>query len=244
MNNSYPSQIVFNPYAAINPRHLSSLALCWEGNRLSGCNNFTPNAKINAYSSSVFHGQSGPGVRSIPMATYHQQQLLPPQQQLIPGVPTPPQQQLIPGVPTPSPAATHSRGSYPSPAATHSRGSYPSPAATHSRGSSPFHGSWIGPDMRDVPRSNLRARTRMQGAGRAGGGRRLPGVQPASKSRDVARCRRYEHGSVHPATHSRGSSPAAASLPGVLRQPGPAAKLPGRRGVPCGRGVLHVVEGL
>jgi hypothetical protein len=101
MNNSYPSQIVFNPYAAINPRHLSSLALCWEGNRLSGCNNFTPNAKINAYSSSVFHGQSGPGVRSIPMATYHQQQLLPPQQQLIPGVPTPPQQQLIPGVPTP-----------------------------------------------------------------------------------------------------------------------------------------------
>jgi hypothetical protein len=95
MNNSYPSQIVFNPYAGINPRHLSSLALCREGNRLSGCNNFTPNAKINAYSSSVFHGQSGPGVRSIPMAAYHPQPA-PTRQPLIPGVPSPHQQlQLI-----------------------------------------------------------------------------------------------------------------------------------------------------
>ena len=62
--------IMYNPFAAVNPRHLSTAALCWSGNRLAVCNKFTPNDQINSYSSSVFHGQSGPGVTYIaPSAT-------------------------------------------------------------------------------------------------------------------------------------------------------------------------------
>lgn len=66
MNN--PNSIVYNPYAAFNPRHLSSLALCWKGNSLAGCANFTPNTNIKTMSSNVYHGHSGSGVRFIPAA--------------------------------------------------------------------------------------------------------------------------------------------------------------------------------
>jgi len=61
--------IMYNPFAAVNPRYLSSAALCWSGNQLAVCNKFTPNAQINSYSSSAFHGQSGPGVTYIAPAS-------------------------------------------------------------------------------------------------------------------------------------------------------------------------------
>ena len=57
--------IMYNPFAAVNPRHLSTAALCWSGNRLAVCNKFTPNDQINSYSSSVFHGQDGAGATYI-----------------------------------------------------------------------------------------------------------------------------------------------------------------------------------
>jgi len=68
MNYTNSRNIVYNPYAAINPRYLSEVALCWKENQLAGCTNFTPNTRINSYPSGVFHGQSGPGVRQIPLA--------------------------------------------------------------------------------------------------------------------------------------------------------------------------------
>ena len=64
---SNPLDIMFNPYAGTNTRHLSYVALCWKGNQLAGCDGFTPNTKINLYPSGVFHGHN---VRFIPPAAH------------------------------------------------------------------------------------------------------------------------------------------------------------------------------
>ena len=61
-NTSY----LFNPYAAIENSHTSSVANCYNQNQISGClPDFTPNSNIEKMSSNVFHGQDGPNVRSI-----------------------------------------------------------------------------------------------------------------------------------------------------------------------------------
>jgi acid stress-induced BolA-like protein IbaG/YrbA len=59
---------MFDPYNSLNPSYLSTSAQCYDGNNNASCINFTPNDIINKYSSNVFHGQKGPGVRYIPLA--------------------------------------------------------------------------------------------------------------------------------------------------------------------------------
>jgi len=51
--------IVYNPYAAINPAHLSDASLCWNKNNVAACSGFTPNCMIQQYSSDVFPGPIG-----------------------------------------------------------------------------------------------------------------------------------------------------------------------------------------
>jgi len=68
MNYSNSSNIAYNPYSAINPHNLSDAALCYKGNPIQDCVHFTPNSNINQMPSGVFHGQNGPGVRSIQSA--------------------------------------------------------------------------------------------------------------------------------------------------------------------------------
>jgi hypothetical protein len=76
-----PNNIMFNPYVGVDPRNLSTAALCWDKNQVASCVNFTPNTNINKYSSNVFHGHDGAGVRFI--------NVVPKSRKNIPGVPTP-----------------------------------------------------------------------------------------------------------------------------------------------------------
>ena len=64
---------MFNPYNSINPSYLSTTAQCYDGNNIAACTHFTPN-DINKYSSNVFHGQKGNGVKYIPLAGTHEVQ--------------------------------------------------------------------------------------------------------------------------------------------------------------------------
>jgi hypothetical protein len=68
---------MFDPYNSINPSYLSSSSQCYDGNNNASCINFTPNDIINKYSSNVFHGQKGPGVRYIPLANHLHDKTLP-----------------------------------------------------------------------------------------------------------------------------------------------------------------------
>lgn len=73
-----PTDIVYNPWASIDPRYSSSVSFCWAGNQLSGCDNFTPNTKLDSYPAGVFHGNHGPGVRFIPTVSSLQKKKHPP----------------------------------------------------------------------------------------------------------------------------------------------------------------------
>ena len=57
MNN----QQLFNPYRGINQCNLSDASVCYPGNPISTCVNFTPNTNIKTMSSNVYHGEVGRG---------------------------------------------------------------------------------------------------------------------------------------------------------------------------------------
>ena len=81
-----PNNVMLNPYVGVDPRNLSTAALCWNNNQIATCVNFTPNTNINKYSSNVFHGHDGSGVRFINVVPQHHDSH---HSKNIPGVPTP-----------------------------------------------------------------------------------------------------------------------------------------------------------
>jgi hypothetical protein len=55
------NQQLFSPYRGINLQHLSDASVCYPGNPVSSCVNFTPNTNIKTMSSNVYHGEVGRG---------------------------------------------------------------------------------------------------------------------------------------------------------------------------------------
>jgi hypothetical protein len=55
------NQKLFNPHRGINLQNLSDASVCYPGNQISTCVNFTPNTNIKTMSSNVYHGEVGGG---------------------------------------------------------------------------------------------------------------------------------------------------------------------------------------
>ena len=52
----------FDPYSSVESSHLSTVANCYSGNQIAGCQ---PHINMNKMSANVFRGQHGSGVRFI-----------------------------------------------------------------------------------------------------------------------------------------------------------------------------------
>ena len=59
------NQKLFSPYNGINQQHLSDASVCYPGNPISTCVNFTPNTNIKTMSSNVYHGEVGRYARNL-----------------------------------------------------------------------------------------------------------------------------------------------------------------------------------
>ena len=57
MNN----QKLVSPYRGINLQYISAASVCYPGNPISTCVNFTPNTNIKTMRSNVYHGEVGGG---------------------------------------------------------------------------------------------------------------------------------------------------------------------------------------